>query len=148
MMLHTIRFYQCGCQHQRLRFRPSAYAPGWSAYAPQSRCICNPEWVHMHPTPSAYAPHIQCICTPHPVHMHRRLFWEYFFSVNFEQAPMKLTRTNAYDRGKIVSVPLDTYRSRNKKFWFFLIRFWPVLSALCSKIPPKSSKFSSKPCKP
>ena len=97
-------------------------------------CICTPHPVHMHPTSSAYASQTQCICTPHPVHMHptpsayalhmhRRLFWQYFFSVNFEQAPMKLTRTNAYDRGKIVSVPLDTYRSRNKKNDFFCTGF-------------------------
>ena len=32
---------------------------------------------------------------------------------------MKLTRSNVYDRGKIASVPLDTYRSRNKKILIF-----------------------------
>ena len=31
---------------------------------------------------------------------------------------MKLTQSNAYDRGKIASVPLDSYRSGNKKIIF------------------------------
>ena len=95
--------------------------PRVSAYAPHTQCICTPHPVHMHPTPGAYA-----------LHMHRRLFWQYFFCVNFEQAPMKLTQSNAYDRGKIASVPLDNLPTGAGiiKNIFFLHRFWPVLSSL------------------
>ena len=89
-----------------------------SAYAPHVFRICGTRVPHMRPMRSAYAPHAFRICGGAVPHMRWRFFWEYFFGVNFEQAPMKLTQSNAYDRGKIASVPLDTYRSRNKNLIF------------------------------
>jgi len=45
---------------------------------------------------------------------------------------MKLTQSNAYSRSMMGPAPLDSYESGNKNFVFFLIRFWSILSSLCS----------------
>ena len=120
---------------------------GSGAYAPEVCSICCAAVQQMLQRCAAYAPQPCSICSRALEHMLQRLFWQYFFCRYFERSPMKLIQYNAYGRGKIASILLDSYRSGKYTFWFFLIRFWPVLSPLCAKIPPKSSKFWSKPCK-
>ena len=105
--------------------RAIAYATQTFAYAlhvQPSFCICKlaiayaTQLLHMQLNCFAYATHLFCICNPSVLHMQPSKYRSTFSVLNFELAPMKLTQSNAYDRGKIVSVPLDTYRSRNKKF--------------------------------
>ena len=85
---------------------------GSGAYAAEVCSICCAAVQHMLQRCAAYAPQPCSICSRALEHMLQRLFSQYFFCRYFERSPMKLIQSNAYVRGKIVSVPLDTYRSR------------------------------------